>query len=171
MGKLTGWCLMCPWGQWARFCRCWENWKLEPTRVPEWSSTAIVKKVECRSLEQESHRRGIAPFCSSSLVSFGRIHQGATGEADVWFRESWFCIKKWTTEELVCNWDSTLVTVWWVGHVKHRNGVQKALGSTDMTRIPDKGVGCHEAHASAPWEEGRCSRHQSANAMLRGDAG
>lgn len=113
----------------------------------------------------------IAPFCSSSLVSFGRIHQGATSEVDVWFRESWFCIKTWTTEELVCSWDTTLVTVWWGGHRKHRNDVQKALESTDMTDIHSRGISCHKAHASAPWEEGRCSQHQSANAMLRGGAG
>ena len=55
--------------------------------------------------------------------------------------------------------------------MKHRNDVQKALESTAMTHIHSKGISCHKAHASAPWEEGRCSRHQSANAILRGDTG
>ena len=45
-----------------------------------------------------------APFQSSNLVvSFGRTQQGAAGEADVWFRESWFCITKQNTEELICS--------------------------------------------------------------------
>ena len=172
MGKLTGWCLPCPWGQWPRFCRCWENWKLEPTQVPEWSATAIVKKVVWVSLIGAwVTREGTSLLSVPQTCVLWRIHQGATSEVDVWFGESWFCVKTWTTEELVCSWDTTLVTVWWGGHIKHRDDVPKALESTHMTHTHGKGISCHKAHASAPWEEGRCSRHQSANATLRGDTG
>lgn len=71
-----------------------------------------------------------------------RTQMRAAGKADVWFRESWFCITKQNTEELA---DSCPVR----GRLmKHRKDVQKALDSTDMTCIHSRAISFFKAHTS-----------------------
>lgn len=63
---------------------------------------------------------------SPSGASTSRTQQGAAGKADIWFRESQFCITKQNIKGLVGDWQTTLVTGPVVRLMKHRRGVPKA---------------------------------------------